>query len=47
MYKRQAKAWSERFLKRHGAAPNDSQAGVYSAVTHYLKAVQAAGTDES
>ncbi len=43
----EAKAWSDRFLKRHGAAPNDSQAGVYSAVTHYLKAVKAAGTDES
>lgn len=43
----QAKAWSERFLKRHGAAPNDSQAGVYSAVTHYLKAVRAAGTSQS
>ncbi len=27
--------------------PNSYQAGVYSAVTHYLKAVQAAGTDEA
>lgn len=42
----EAKTWSERFLKRHGAMPNDGQAGVYSGVSHYLKAVQAAGTDE-
>jgi len=27
--------------------PNSNQAGVYSAVTNYLKAVQAANTDES
>jgi len=27
--------------------PTMVQAGVYSAVTHYLKAVQAAGTDDS
>lgn len=42
----EAKAWSERFLKRHGAMPNDGQAGVYSSVTHYLKAVQAGGTKD-
>jgi branched-chain amino acid transport system substrate-binding protein len=27
--------------------PNMTQAGIYSATTHYLKAVQAAGTDET
>jgi len=27
--------------------PNMSQAGVYSSVTHYLKAVQAVGTDDT
>lgn len=43
----EAKAWSKRFFDRHGAMPNDGQAGVYSAVGHYLKAVQAAGTDEA
>lgn len=42
-----AAAWSKRFLERHGAMPNDSQAGVYSALSHYLKAVKAAGTDEA
>ena len=29
------------------AMPNMSHAGVYSSVTHYLKAVEAAGTDET
>ncbi len=43
----EAKAWSERFNKRQGAMPSMVQAGVYSAVTNYLKAVQAAGTDET
>ena len=40
-----SREWSQRFLKRHGAMPSMSQAGVYSAVTHYLKAIDAAGTD--
>ncbi|MES5488872.1 ABC transporter substrate-binding protein [Bradyrhizobium sp. INPA03-11B] len=41
------RAWSRRFMKLHnGRAPTSIQAGVYSAVLHYLKAVQAAGTDE-
>jgi branched-chain amino acid transport system substrate-binding protein len=43
----EARAWSKRFLERHGAMPNDSQAGVYSAVTHYLKAVQAVGSKDT
>jgi len=41
------RAWSRRFFERTGKMPNMSQAGVYSSVTHYLKAVQAAGTDET
>jgi len=41
------RAWSRRFMKLHGGrAPTSDQAGVYSAVLHYLKAVQAAGNDE-
>lgn len=40
-----ARAWSQRFFQRHGAMPSMSQAGVYSAITHYLKAVEATGTD--
>ena len=37
------RAFSRRFIERHprGNAPNDMQAGVYSAVTHYLKAAEA------
>ena len=40
-------AWSERFYERHGAMPTMVHAGVYSAVTNYLKAVEATGTDDS
>lgn len=39
--------WSERFFKLHGAMPTMLQAGIYSAVTHYLKAVRAAGTTDA
>ncbi|HEY0521974.1 MAG TPA: ABC transporter substrate-binding protein [Stellaceae bacterium] len=41
----ESRAWSRRFFDRHGAMPSQSQAGVYSAVMHYLKAVDATGTD--
>ena len=41
------RTWSKRFHDRVGAMPSMAQAGVYSAVTHYLKAVQRAGTDEA
>jgi branched-chain amino acid transport system substrate-binding protein len=36
----QARAFSERFFARHKAMPSFYQAGVYSAVSHYLKAVK-------
>ena len=39
-----SRTWSKRFFDRVGAAPNSYQAGIYGAVTHYLKAVRAAGT---
>ena len=40
------RAFSRRFLARHGAMPSQIQAGLYSAVRHYLKAVAASrGTD--
>ncbi len=32
-------------LQAHGAMPNKNQAGTYSAVLHYLKAVEASGSD--
>lgn len=40
-------AWSNRFNERHGAMPTMVQAGVYSAVSNYLKAVKEAGTDDT
>jgi branched-chain amino acid transport system substrate-binding protein len=40
-------AWSERFHERHGAMPTMVHAGVYSAVTNYLKAVKETGTDNT
>jgi branched-chain amino acid transport system substrate-binding protein len=43
----ETRAWSERFHERHGAMPTMVHAGVYSAVTNYLKAVQETGTDDS
>ncbi|HJV28839.1 MAG TPA: ABC transporter substrate-binding protein [Aromatoleum sp.] len=42
----ETRAWSERFYARTGAMPNDLQAGVYSALTHYFKAVAASGSDK-
>lgn len=41
------RAWSQKFFARHGAMPTMSQAGVYSAVMHYLKAIDAAKTDDA
>jgi branched-chain amino acid transport system substrate-binding protein len=40
--------WSKRFMERfNGKAPGSLQAAVYGAVTHYLKSVDAAKTDEA
>jgi len=43
----ESRAWSKRFMARHGKMPTMAQAGVYSAIRHYLKAIDAAGTDEA
>ena len=43
----ETRAFAKRFFERTGAMPNMIHAGTYSAVTSYLKAVQAAGTDET
>jgi branched-chain amino acid transport system substrate-binding protein len=43
----QARAFTDRFTKEIGRPPSFIQAGTYGAVMHYLKAVQAAGTDEA
>jgi branched-chain amino acid transport system substrate-binding protein len=42
-----SRAWSRRFFERHRSMPTMGQAGVYSAVRHYLRAVAAAGTVEA
>ncbi|MBP2149983.1 ABC transporter substrate-binding protein [Xanthobacter flavus] len=39
--------WSQRFFEKMKAMPNMLQTGTYSATLHYLKAVEAAGTDET
>jgi branched-chain amino acid transport system substrate-binding protein len=38
--------WSKRYFAKMNRMPTMWQAGVYSSVTHYLKAIQAAGTDD-
>ena len=43
----ETRAFAKRFQARHKAMPTQYQAGAYSAVTHYLKAIQAAGTDQA
>src|SRR5882724_3917680 len=42
----ETRAWAKRFIAEHGKVPSMVQAGVYGAVTHYLKAIEAAKTDE-
>jgi branched-chain amino acid transport system substrate-binding protein len=43
----ESRAFAKRFMERVGRVPGAAQAGVYSSVTHYLKAVKAAGTTDS
>jgi branched-chain amino acid transport system substrate-binding protein len=43
----ESRAWAQRYFQRMGKMPNMAQAGIYSATTHYLKAIEAAGTDET
>jgi branched-chain amino acid transport system substrate-binding protein len=43
----ESRAFAKRFLARHKAIPTMVHASVYSAVTHYLRAVKAAGSDEA
>jgi branched-chain amino acid transport system substrate-binding protein len=42
-----SRAFSKRFFQKEGRMPTMIQAGVYSAVMHYLKAIDATGTDEA
>jgi len=41
----ETRAWSRRFFEHRKRMPTQVHAGTYSAVTHYLKAIEAAGTD--
>ncbi len=42
-----ARTWSRRFLAAHGKMPTKAQAAAYVSVLHYLRAVEAVGTDEA
>ncbi|WP_315775860.1 MULTISPECIES: ABC transporter substrate-binding protein [unclassified Bradyrhizobium] len=41
------RAFTKRFMERTRRVPTSAQAGVYSSVTHYLKAVKTAGTTDA
>lgn len=43
----ESRAWSRRFFAMRGAEPTMIQAGTYSAVLHYLRSVQDAGTTDA
>jgi len=44
----ETRAWADKFSKvMNGRKPNSNHASVYSATMHYLKAIQAAGTDDT
>ncbi|MEB8389428.1 ABC transporter substrate-binding protein [Rhodobacteraceae bacterium KMM 6894] len=43
----ETRAWSERYNERTGNMPTMVQAGVYSSISHYLKAVEATGSDDT
>jgi branched-chain amino acid transport system substrate-binding protein len=42
----ETRAWSKRFETKTGKKPTFNQAGVYSALTHYLAAVKAVGSKD-
>jgi branched-chain amino acid transport system substrate-binding protein len=43
----ETRQWSKRFYARRRAMPTMAHAGVYSAVSHYLRSVRTSGTDEA
>jgi len=43
----ETRAWAKRFQERMKRMPHMGDAGDYSSTMHYLKAIQAAGTDET
>ncbi|MFE0511472.1 ABC transporter substrate-binding protein [Streptomyces sp. NPDC058964] len=46
-YDAKSRAWADRFERRTGKRPTFDQAADYSAATHYMEAVQKAGTDKA
>ncbi len=42
----ESREWAERYFERVGKMPTMVQAGIYSSTTQYLKALEAAGTDD-
>ena len=42
-----SRAFAKRFFERRKAMPTMTQAGIYSSVLHYLKSVEAAGTNDA
>nr|WP_249132779.1 MULTISPECIES: ABC transporter substrate-binding protein [unclassified Bradyrhizobium] len=42
----ESRVWADKFFEKVGRMPTMTQAGVYSAVRHYLRAVQAANSDD-
>lgn len=43
----ETRKWSRRYFEKMKKMPNMIQAGTYSSITHYLKAVKATGTDDT
>ena len=43
----ETRAWSKRFVERMKRVPHMGDAGDYSSTMHYLRAIEAAGTDEA
>ena len=43
----ETRAWAKRFFDLHRRMPAAGQAAIYSAIRHYLRAIEAAGTDEA
>ena len=43
----ESRAWSKRFFELHKRMPTMAQAAIYSAIRHYLRAIEAVGTDEA
>lgn len=43
----ETRAWSKQFYAKTGSMPTMVHAGIYSSTMHYLKAVEASGTDDA